>query len=92
MGADNLINFHYWQNWKKIFKDITIVVFKRHGYNNKALNSKSAKTFANFHKIIRPNNQITFSQFPSWAWIDNREVKISSTEIRKQKNLLRGSY
>jgi nicotinate-nucleotide adenylyltransferase len=92
MGADNLINFHRWQNWKTIFKDISIVVFKRHGYNNKALNSKSAKTFANFHKIIRPNNKMTFSQIPSWAWIDNREVKISSTEIRKQKKLLRGSY
>ena len=92
MGADNLINFHHWQNWKTIFKDISIVVFKRHGYNNKALNSKSAKTFANFHKRIVPNNQTIFSQFPSWTWIDNREIKISSTEIRKQKNLFGGSY
>ena len=92
MGADNLINFHEWQNWNKIFEDISIVVFKRHGYNNKALNSKSAKTFANFHKRIQPTNQIIFSQLPSWTWIDNREVKISSTEIRNQKNLLRGSY
>ena len=34
MGADNLIDFHHWQNWKALFKDISIVVFKRHGYNN----------------------------------------------------------
>ena len=34
MGADNLINFHKWQKWRQIFKEISIVVFKRHGYNN----------------------------------------------------------
>ena len=38
-GADNLINFHNWQKWKKIFNDMSIVIFKRHGYNNKALKS-----------------------------------------------------
>ena len=45
MGADNLINFHEWQNWRNIFKEISIVVFKRHGYNNKALKSIAYKTF-----------------------------------------------
>ena len=92
MGADNLINFHHWQNWKKIFKDISIVVFKRHGYNKKALNSKTIKTFAQYQKISNPNEPISLSQLPSWIWIDNKEVKISSTEIRKQRELLRGSH
>ena len=91
MGADNLIDFHNWQHWKTIFKDISIVVFKRHGYNNKALNSKTAKTFAQFQKTSNPIDKIFFSQLPSWAWINNREVKISSTEIRKKRDLLRGS-
>ena len=39
MGADNLINFHKWQKWRQIFNEISIVVFKRHGYNIKALKS-----------------------------------------------------
>ena len=91
MGADNLINFHRWQHWETIFKDISIVVFKRYGYNNKALNSKAAKNFTQFQKIINPIDRMYFSQLPSWAWINNREVKISSTEIRKQRHFLRGS-
>tara|TARA_B110000263_G_scaffold212436_1_gene195889 strand:- start:572 stop:1153 length:582 start_codon:yes stop_codon:yes gene_type:complete len=91
MGADNLIDFHQWENWKTIFKDISIVVFKRHGYNNKALNSKTAKTFSHFQKTTNPIDQIYFSQLPSWVWINNREIKISSTEIRKQRDLLRSS-
>ena len=92
MGADNLINFHRWQHWKTIFNDISIVVFKRHGYNNKALNSKAAKTFSQYKITNNPIEQIYFSQFPSWTWINNREIKISSTEIRKQRNLLRSSH
>ena len=92
MGADNLINFHHWQHWQTIIKNISIVVFKRHGYNNKALNSKTAKTFTQFKKITNPIDQLIFSQLPSWTWINNKEVKISSTEIRRQRNLLRGSH
>ena len=91
MGADNLVDFHRWQHWKEIFKNIPIVVFKRHGYNNKALNSKAAKIFAQFQKKSNPINQVYFSNLPSWIWINNREIKISSTEIRNQRNLLRGS-
>jgi nicotinate-nucleotide adenylyltransferase len=92
MGADNLIDFHLWQNWRKIFNDISIVVFKRHGYNNKALNSKTIKTFSKFKVGSNLLDKSYFSKLPSWTWIDNKEVKISSTEIRKQRNMFRGSY
>ena len=52
MGADNLINFHKWQNADKIFSKIPIVVFRRYGYNNKALKSYTS----NFYKNFRINN------------------------------------
>ena len=92
MGADNLINFHDWQNWRNIFKDISIVVFKRHGYNNKALSSLSTKTFSQYKINANPITQKDFYKLPSWTWINNREIKISSSEIRKQRKLLGGSY
>ena len=92
MGADNLIDFHRWQHWKKILKNISIVVFKRHGYNYKALNSKTAKNYAQFQINTNPIDPMYFSQLPSWTWINNKEIKISSTEIKKQQDLLRGSH
>ena len=92
MGADNLINFHKWEKWHDIFKDISIVVFKRHGYNNKALNSLALKKFLPYQINVNPLNKINFNQLPSWTWVNNIEVKISSTEIRNQRDLLRGSY
>ena len=92
MGADNLINFHKWHNWRSIFKNISIVVFKRHGYNNKALNSIASKTFSKYQILANPINKSHFIHNPSWTWINNREIKISSSEIRNQRNLFRGSY
>ena len=89
MGADNLINFHKWQNAHRIFNEIPIVVFRRYGYNNKALKSNIANFYKNFRingKNIRLSN---FKKTPAWTIIQNKEIKISSTEIRKQREQLR---
>ena len=43
MGADNLINFHKWYKWEAISKKCKIIVFDRHGYKKKSLNSVSYK-------------------------------------------------
>lgn len=90
MGADNLISFHHWQKWRQIFNNISVVVFKRHGYNIKALKSVTSKTFSRFRIVSTPIHQLQFKKLPSWTWINNREIRISSTQIRKQRLLLRG--
>ena len=65
MGADNLINFHKWHKWKIISKKCNIIVFDRHGYKNKSLNSKSYKSlnkeklkFINFNKVNISSSQL----------------------------------
>jgi len=67
MGADNLINFHKWHKWKQILKKSKIIVFDRHGYKKKSLNSK---TYKGLNKEL-----ITFIEF--------NKVKISSSQLRK---------
>ena len=67
MGADNLINFHKWHKWKIISKKCKIVVFDRHGYKKKSLNSVS------FKKLN--NNNLQFIKF--------KKVNISSSQLRK---------
>ena len=89
MGADNLINFHHWQKWKQIFYKVSIVVFRRYGYNNPALKSITKKTFSDYQIKTPKLKQEQFITLPSWTWINNKEIKISSTEIRKQRELLR---
>ena len=67
MGADNLINFHKWHKWKQISQKCEIIVFDRHGYKKKSLNSK---TFKKLNK-----KKITFMEF--------NKVNISSSQLRK---------
>ena len=90
MGADNLINFHCWQKWREIISSIPIVIFRRHNYNVRALKSITFKTFNNFKISNKYLNKKKFTVLPAWTWVENKEIKISSTEIRKERELLRG--
>ena len=67
MGADNLINFHKWHEWKKISQKCKIIVFDRHGYKKKSLNSVT------FKRLNRKN--LKFIEF--------NKVNISSSKLRK---------
>ena len=90
MGADNLINFHKWEKWQKIFNNMSIVIFRRHGYNTKALKSIASQKFKSSRIVNSKTNLDDFTVTPSWRVIENKEIKISSSEIRNQREKLRG--
>ena len=64
MGADNLINFHKWYKWKSILQKCNILVFDRHGFKKKSLNSvtfkrlKSNLKFVEFNKVNISSSQL----------------------------------
>ena len=67
MGADNLINFHKWHKWKIISQKCKIIVFDRHGYKKKSLDSTTFK---------RLNDK-------NLKFIEFDKVNISSSQLRK---------
>ena len=67
IGADNLIKFHKWSNWKKIPKLAKIIVFARNNYSIKAHNSIASK------KLNKKD----------WMYINSEKMNISSSLIRK---------
>ena len=67
IGADNLIKFHKWKNWKKIPKLAKLIIFARPNYSTKALNSIASK------KLKKED----------WFYINSKKVNISSSLIRK---------
>ncbi len=67
MGADNLINFHKWHQWKKMSQKCKILVFDRHGYKKKSLNSMTFKRLS--------SKNLKFIEF--------QKVNISSSQLRK---------
>ena len=72
-----------------VFNQISIVIFKRYNYNNAALKSIASKTFADYQIKTNQLNQMQFTSLPSWAFVRNKEIRVSSTEIRKHRALLR---
>ena len=67
IGADNLIKFHTWKNWKEIPSLAKIVVFDRQNYTTKALRSIASKRLEKKELIF----------------IKSKKVNISSSLIRK---------
>ena len=67
MGADNLINFHKWHKWKIISSKCKIIVFDRHGYKKKSLDSTTFKRLS--------DKNLKFIEFD--------KVNISSSQLRK---------
>ena len=67
MGADNLINFHKWHKSKLISQKCNILVFDRHGYKKKSLDSTTFK---------RLNDK-------NLKFIEFDKVNISSSQLRK---------
>jgi nicotinate-nucleotide adenylyltransferase len=67
MGADNLVNFHKWEKWKKIPSLAKLVVFARSKYSNLSLKSIASK------KLKKAD----------WLYISAKKINISSSLIRK---------
>tara|TARA_B100000963_G_scaffold351704_1_gene363709 strand:- start:929 stop:1477 length:549 start_codon:yes stop_codon:yes gene_type:complete len=66
LGADNLINFHKWNNWKKIPEFCKIAVFDRSSFKAKAKKSPAYKSLKNKGLI----------------YINFEKINISSSKIR----------
>ena len=53
IGADNLINFHKWKDWKRIVKLTKLIVFSRKGYDRKGSKSTVTKYCKNKITFIK---------------------------------------
>ena len=60
IGADNLIYFHKWKDWKKIVKLTKLIVFSRKGYDRKGSKSTVTKYYKNKITFIK-NRHIVIS-------------------------------
>ena len=67
MGADNLVNFHKWSDWKEILSKCNILVFDRSNYKSKSLKSITYKKY-NKKRL---------------EYINFKKVNISSSQLRK---------
>ncbi len=84
MGADNLAQFHHWQNWQKIARSVPIAVIDRPGSTLTAASSKTAKRFLRRRLDETDAKIITRSKKPAWIFLHGPRSELSSTALRNQ--------
>lgn len=83
MGADNLAQFHRWQDWRDIVARVPIGVLARPGDRISARTSKTAKVFGAHRLRGREAALLGRAEAPAWSFVNLPMTDMSSTMIRK---------
>ena len=86
MGADNLVSFHRWRQWERLFRLLPIAVLDRPGYRLKARASKTAQRFA-FAAIDESDAPgLAAIEPPAWTLLTLQLSGLASTNLRGGKD------
>ena len=84
MGADNLAQFHRWQDWQWIMQNVPVGVIARPGDRISARLSKAAKVYRHTMLSARASQVLGRGAAPKWCFINLPMSTQSSTAIRAQ--------
>ena len=82
MGADNLSNFHNWEEWTWIMENIPVGIMARPGQQVKAGLSQTASRYKRFRVKPSEASLMPFMRAPAWSILGGSMRNISSTQIR----------
>ena len=85
MGADNLVSFHLWRDWKKIFYNIPIAIFDRPPYSLSISKAKAILYFKEDRINSKLSRNLKFMKPPKWLFLTGLTNLQSSTKIRQKK-------
>ena len=89
MGADNLAQVEAWQNWPRIFTELSIAIFDRPSYSFRALAGKAASRFRKFRLRSRAARRLAAHRPPAWVFLHCRLHPASATAIRTARRASR---
>lgn len=84
MGADNLAQFHHWQNWQRILDTMPVGVLARPEHRISARMSKAARIYRSARLPARRAALLAGSRPPCWCFLNVPMSPLSSSEIRAQ--------
>ena len=82
MGADNLAQFHRWQDWRWIMETVPIGVIARPGDRISARLSKAARVYDHARIPGRASHILGRLEAPAWSFVNVPLSDQSSTAIR----------
>jgi len=84
MGADNLADFHLWQDWRRIMQTLPIAVIDRPHFSA-AVQAPAAQEFAAARLEEKAAASLAGHKAPAWLFIHGRRSALSSTMLRQQQ-------
>jgi nicotinate-nucleotide adenylyltransferase len=82
MGADNLAQFHRWQDWRWIMENVSVGVLARSNERISARMSPAARLYRENRITGRHSHLLTRCEPPAWCFVNVPMVAQSSSAIR----------
>ncbi len=82
MGADNLVHFHHWKEWREILDTVGVGVLARPGDRIRARLSPAARIYRHALLKGRQSQLLSTRPAPAWCFVNVPMVDLSSSEIR----------
>jgi nicotinate-nucleotide adenylyltransferase len=82
MGADNLAQFHRWQNWRRIASEVPIAVIDRPPQSFRALAAPAAQALARYRLPENQAGRLADQPAPAWVFLTGMKLSLSSTGLR----------
>jgi nicotinate-nucleotide adenylyltransferase len=82
MGADNLAQFHRWQNWRRIASEVPIAVIDRPPQSFRALAAPAAQALARYRLPENQAGRLADQRAPAWVFLTGMKSSLSSTGLR----------
>jgi len=82
MGADNLAQFHRWENWRRIASEVPIAVIDRPPQSFRALAAPAAQALARYRLPENQAGRLADQRAPAWVFLTGMKLSLSSTGLR----------
>jgi nicotinate-nucleotide adenylyltransferase len=82
MGADNLAQFHRWENWRRIASEMPIAVIDRPPQSFRALAAPAAQALARYRLPENQAGRLAEQRAPAWVFLTGMKLSLSSTGLR----------
>jgi nicotinate-nucleotide adenylyltransferase len=86
MGADNLRNFHRWQQWRDIADMVPIAVIDRLGPSLHAAAGLAAQALARYRVPVAQAAMLADRRPPAWVYLHGLKSPLSSTALRAARS------
>jgi nicotinate-nucleotide adenylyltransferase len=82
MGADNLAQFHRWDDWRRIAAQVPIAVIDRPPQSFRALAAPAALALTRERLPENKAWQLANAKPPAWTFLTGMKLSLSSTNLR----------